>query len=120
VLADEASVNEDLLFLGEARDDRQVGCVDKTFAWYAYAVATFRGARYIGKTDDDSLSVWPNLVAVLRGMRHARFVYGGWLQFSSWLPNISRGCGWSAEAQHALRARCGSYTPATTPSYTSS
>ena len=82
-----------------------VGCVDKAFAWYMHAARAFPGARYVGKTDDDSYNILPNLASLLLSpeLFRKRHVYTGWVQYAGFLPSIYQPCGWSGSAAHVLK-----------------
>ena len=88
----------------DAVDNAAVGCVDKTFAWYIHAVRAFPAAGFIGKTDDDSYNILPNLAAVLRAppLRRQRFAYVGWVQHAAWLPALFNPCAWSGSQRAAV------------------
>ena len=93
------------MYLTDAHDNAQVGCVDKSFAWFIGATSTFPGARFIIKTDDDSATDIVALQDMLHQIsaRQLRFAYGGWAQYASILPSTWQQCGWGASPDTALR-----------------
>lgn len=101
----EAATHPDLLFVG-ARDGSQKSCIEKSFAWWSVAPTIFYRTAYIGKTDDDSMNHLSNLAELLKSslLSARRHVYGGWAQFSSFLPEHNVPCGWSFGQGGALRA----------------
>ena len=104
----EASQFHDIAVLA-VKDSVAAACVAKSFAWFSTALNLFPRARYIAKTDDDSLNNHGNLVDLLASSRRnysplRPLVYGGWPQFTSFLPQHNVGCGWSQAAQDALKA----------------
>ena len=90
-LAAESRTHSDMAMV-DAHDNRAVGCVAKAFAWYELALRAFPAASFIAKTDDDSFNVWPNLQTVLLRLSRepsAAHAYGGWIQYTSWLPQVA-------------------------------
>ena len=79
--------------------------VEKSFQWWTLAPTLFPRAAYIAKSDDDTFIHVSNLVALLRApvlpMRQS-LVYGGWAQFSSFIPELNTHCGWSMGPEAAL------------------
>jgi len=88
-------------FFVNAYDNPQVGCVDKTFAWFAAALRVFPATAFIAKCDDDSMTHLWNLEALGLQMKHASFIYAGWIQYTSFRPQTFQQCGWSLRADHA-------------------
>ena len=43
----------------------QVACIEKSFSWWSLALHAFPRARFLAKTDDDSLNNFANLAAIL-------------------------------------------------------
>ena len=98
----------DLVFVG-MRDGRLAACIEKSFAWWSVAaLVLFPKVTFIAKTDDDSLNHFTNLAALLRMSQttaRTRYLYGGWAQFTSYLPEHNVGCGWSHGPAGALAAQ---------------
>lgn len=82
-------------------DEVSTACIEKSFGWWSMALRLFPRAQHIAKTDDDSLNNFGTLTDILRAPSLAagpdRMLYGGWPQFSSYLPEYNVGCGWSGE-----------------------
>ena len=86
----------DLLIVPVA-DNEAVGCVEKTFEWFAHAVRAYPRAAYIAVTQDDAALIAPNLLEVLLRSQTSELVFGGRIQFSAFVeePQTYRSCGWS-------------------------
>jgi len=101
----------DLHFALGARDNEEVGCVDKAFSWYMDATRLYPGASFVIKTDDDSATDMAALSALLS--QHLALpkrpdlslVYGGWAQFASFVPSTFQKCGWGVSPASAARRR---------------
>jgi hypothetical protein len=95
----EAAELGDVMLLLSHRDGHDQACVQKSFAWWFVALRIFPNARFLAKTDDDSLNNHGNLADLLRLLpvpRHAdHLAYGGWPQYASFLPEYNRGCGYA-------------------------
>ena len=103
---DEASSYGDVVTV-RAPDSSTAACVEKSFAWWRIAVTLFPNAKFVGKTDDDSFNHLSNWVDLLRANTHDAslpLIYGGWGQFSSYLPEHNTPCGWAAGPGAALAA----------------
>ena len=91
-------------------DENGAACIEKSFSWWSLALHAFPRARFLAKTDDDSLNNFANLAAILtnpslvsRGPgRQEQLLYGGWPQFTSYLPEYNVGCGWAGDAGGAI------------------
>ena len=88
-LVDDASVERelrrerrhhgDLCIFGDVRDGRPNGLgahggmplAAKSLSWMLYAAASFPRARFVGKTDTDTLVVWPRVRMLLRAALHS-------------------------------------------------
>ena len=46
-------------------DESAVACIEKSFSWWSLALHAFPRARFLAKTDDDSLNNFANLAAIL-------------------------------------------------------
>ena len=105
----EAEQFKDLVFVTQ-KDGLSRSCVAKSFAWWREALTIFPAAAFIAKTDDDSLNHLSNLAALLTPQRTPispstrSLIYGGWAQFSSYLPLYNRPCGWSFGQRGAAAA----------------
>jgi len=101
-LANETSRHRDMVFV-DAVDNGALGCIEKTLFWLIQAVREYPSALWFAKTDDDSFNHYGNLEVLLRSPPFTRrpFVYGGWVQFSSFLPAVYQPCGWSASGRSA-------------------
>jgi hypothetical protein len=105
----EAEQHGDLIVTAHP-DENAAACVEKSFSWWSLALHAFPRARFLAKTDDDSLNNFANLAAILtnpslvsRGPgRSEQLLYGGWPQFTSYLPEYNVGCGWSSDAGGAI------------------
>lgn len=115
MLLAEAHQHSDLIATG-VRDSTPVACIEKSFSWWRMSLTVFPAALYIAKSDDDSMNHLSNWVALLAPtasyapIPRRRLVYGGWIQFSSYLPAMNQPCGWASGPWGALAAR---YTNAT-------
>ena len=82
----EAAVHGDLFFVRAVDGPAEpkgpnVGCIDKTFAWYEAALSAFPRAEFIGKTDDDAFHHLPNLEELLLTLRVTPPpIFAGWAQ----------------------------------------
>ena len=109
-LLSEAKQHADLVATS-VRDSTSLACIEKSFSWWRVSLTIFPAATYIAKSDDDSMNHLSNWMALLAptasvlpiGQR--RLVYGGWVQFSSYLPAMNQPCGWAAGPSGALAAR---------------
>jgi len=117
LLLGEAAVHGDLFFVravdGPPADHKgpNVGCIDKTFAWYQAALSAFPRAEFIGKTDDDAFHHLPNLEELLLTLRLTPPpIFAGWAQFNSMLPAVHQPCGWSNYGQLAGRKNPSTFT----------
>ena len=95
------------LFLVASADNAEVGCVDKSFAWFMAAVEAFPAAKFIIKTDDDSATNMADLAALLslRALQANPHVYAGWAQFASAIPATWQQCGWGVSPPSAFKRR---------------
>ena len=46
-------------------DESAVACIEKSFSWWSLALHAFPRARFLAKTDDDSLNNFANLAGIL-------------------------------------------------------
>lgn len=112
-LTEEIRQHGDIVVTGEP-DATNSACIEKSFAWWAFALTAFPRAAYIAKTDDDSLNNFGNLLDVLNAPSitgrssasagNEQLLYAGWPQFTSFLPEFNIGCGWSGDANGAIGA----------------
>ena len=107
----EAEQHGDLIVTAHP-DENAAACIEKSFSWWSLALHAFPRARFLAKTDDDSLNNFANLAAILtnpslvsRGPgRQEQMLYGGWPQFTSYLPEYNVGCGWSNPSRNPYSA----------------
>ena len=63
-LTEEIRQHGDIVVTGDP-DSTPSACIEKSFAWWAFALTAFPRAAYIAKTDDDSLNNFGNLLDIL-------------------------------------------------------
>lgn len=115
-LTEEIQQHGDIVVTGDP-DSTPSACIEKSFAWWAFALVAFPRAAFIAKTDDDSLNNFGNLLDILTapsisgGAGHSsssvaepQLLYAGWPQFTSFLPEFNIGCGWSGDSNGAIAA----------------
>mmetsp|Transcript_30409 Transcript_30409/g.88682 ORF Transcript_30409/g.88682 Transcript_30409/m.88682 type:complete len:443 (-) Transcript_30409:319-1647(-) len=106
-------VGKDDFAVVDASDFNEAGgiysCIDKLFAWFRHAPVAYPGASFYAKADDDSFVDVARLASFLRPAAGLPRVYGGYLQYDSFVTEEWRHCGWSAGqvgAAHARRHGC--------------
>ena len=90
-LAHEQATHGDI-FTVRARDYAPYAVAEKTLGWYRAALTLFPNARYVAKTDDDSILNLRTLLADLRALNSADLYYGV-LRWRMWQPSNACACG---------------------------